>query len=91
MTPTTLREMLRDDHEEVRRAAAAACALKHDKQYLPDLIDLLADKNALVVDAAHASLKAITGADFGPETGSTDSERTKAILAWRTWMKTKHD
>jgi hypothetical protein len=89
MSAITLREMFRDSHEEIRRAAAAAAGLKGDKQYIPDLIDLLGDKELPVVLAAHESLKTLTTVDFGPAADAADSDRTKAILSWRSWFKTQ--
>ncbi len=87
MTAGTLREMLIDPNREIRSAAARACGLKADKQHVPDLIGLLADQESRIVTDAHVSLKSLTGQDFGPEPNAADSEKIKAILAWRNWLK----
>ncbi len=89
MTATTLRNMLADENREIRQAAATACGLKADNQFVPDLVDLLTDKDALVVEAAHTSLKSLTGKDFGPAPNATSSDKTRAIFAWRNWLKTQ--
>lgn len=75
MSANTLRGMLRADDAELRRAAALACAMKDDKDHVPDLIGLVADPNADVVRAARAALKSLTGRDFATAT------------EWRAWLK----
>jgi HEAT repeat protein len=89
MSATTLREMLKDDNREIRRAAAAACASKEDKQYIPHLINLLSDSENIVVRAARTSLVALSKQDFGPEPDAGPGDKTKAILAWKNWWKTQ--
>jgi hypothetical protein len=89
MTATTLREMLKDDNREIRRGASAACALKSDVQFIPDLINALSDADALVVAAARASLRGLSGKDFGPESTASDLEKAKAIAAWKSWWATQ--
>ncbi len=73
MTPATLRTMLKADEAELRRGAALACAMKDDKDHIPDLIDSLGDKDAFVMRAAKAGLRSLTGKDF-----ATANE-------WRAW------
>ncbi len=73
MTAATLRAMLKTDEAELRRAAALACAMKDDKDHIPDLIDALGDKDASVMRAAKAGLKSLTGKAF-----ATADE-------WREW------
>src|SRR5262249_40686681 len=85
MTANTLREKLRDEDVEVRRAAALACAMKDDRAQVPALIELLEDREPLVVRAARAALKSLTEQDFGPEADATRAERTKAVAAWKAW------
>jgi hypothetical protein len=85
MTATTLGEKLADDAPEVRRAAALACAMKDDKTNVRRLIDLLEDKEPTVARAAYASLKSLTGRDFGPAANATRNEIREAVSAWRDW------
>jgi hypothetical protein len=85
MTVATLREMLRDDNGEVRCAAAAACGFKEDRQLVPELINSLNDTEQLVVNAAHTSLKTLSGRDFGPEGSSSAADRAKSIQEWKSW------
>jgi hypothetical protein len=89
MTPGTLRNMLRDENREIRRAASLACAMKEDKSHIPDLIATLGDQDMYVVRAARAGLKHLTGQDFGPTPEATPAERTKAIHNWELWFKTQ--
>jgi hypothetical protein len=85
MTAKTLGEKLDDDAPEVRRAAALACAMKEDKTHLRRLIGLLEDKEAAVARAAYASLKSLTGRDFGPSANASAAEVRQAVSAWRDW------
>jgi hypothetical protein len=89
MKADTLRAYLKDEEPEIRRAAALACAMKDDKQFVPALIGLLDDPEPLVERAAHAALKALTREDFGPKSGADRDERDKAVAAWRAWWE-KH-
>jgi hypothetical protein len=85
MTAATLRQELKDDDPEIRRAAALACAMKDDKSHVPDLIPLLEDREPIVGRAAHAALKNLTGKDFGPEANASRQETANAMAAWRGW------
>jgi HEAT repeat protein len=75
---TALREYLQDDSAEVRHAAAVAIGKGKAKVHIPDLIPLLEDADRAVAEAALASLKALTGEDFGP-----------TARAWGDWWKKK--
>jgi len=85
MTAATLRQELKDDDPEIRRAAALACAMKDDKSHVPDLIPLLEDREPIVGRAAHAALKNISRKDFGPEANASRQETANAMAAWRGW------
>jgi len=85
MTAVTLRAELKDDDPEIRRAASLACAMKDDKNHIPDLIPLLDDPEPLVARAAHASLKSLANQDFGPAKNASDKDRAQAIEAWKAW------
>jgi hypothetical protein len=89
MTSGTLGAKLEDDNAEVRRAAALAVAMKEDKAHVERLIELLDDRQASVGRAAHAALKSLSGADFGPPADASQEDRKKAITAWRAWWKEK--
>ncbi|AMV29774.1 hypothetical protein VT84_35605 [Gemmata sp. SH-PL17] len=77
MTPISLRGMLKAEDVELRRGAALACAMKDDKNHIPDLIDALSDKNEAVAKAARAGLKSLTEKDF-----ATANE-------WREWYASR--
>jgi hypothetical protein len=89
MTAKTLREMLADPDAELRRAACLACAMKDDKSHIPDLIERINDPSELVVPAARAGLKSLTGKDFGPPPGADETARAKARADWATWYATE--
>jgi hypothetical protein len=85
MTAETLRNKLRDTDREIRRAAALACAMKDDKDHVPDLIESLTDGDGEVVKACRAALRSLTEKDFGPSAGATAADRAKAAADWRAW------
>ena len=85
MTPDTLRGLTRDPEAEIRRAATLACAMRDDKDHIPDLIDRLTDPSEVVVRAARAGLRSLTGEDFGPPSGANADVKLKSATDWRTW------
>ncbi len=85
MKDETLAEYLQDEDPEIRRAAALAVGQKESKALLPGLISMLRDSEISVVRAAHASLKVLTGQDFGPALKATREERDQAVLKWIEW------
>jgi hypothetical protein len=85
MSAGTLRAMAKGDDAELRRGAVLACAMRDDKAHVPDLIDRLTDEEDLVVRAAKAGLKSLTGQDFGPKAGATKEQRKAAAEAWKRW------
>jgi hypothetical protein len=89
MKPATLRNYLKDEDVEIRRAAALAVAQKDALSLVPELIKLLSDPESLVERAAHAALKAMAGKDLGPPAGAERAERDRAIAAWKSWWEKK--
>jgi hypothetical protein len=85
MTAETLQGMTKAEDPELRRGAVLACAMKDDKTHVPHLIDRLTDDEDLVVRAARAGLKSLTGQDFGPVAGASKEQRKAAADAWQTW------
>jgi hypothetical protein len=85
MTTVTLRDKLQEQDLEIRRAAALACAMKDEKQLVPDLIALLKDPEPPVALAAQAALKDLSGQNFGPEKDASRAERDEAISRWKSW------
>jgi hypothetical protein len=85
MTAATLRQELKDDDPEIRRAAALACAMKDDKAHIPDLIPMLQDFEPIVGRGAHAALKSLSGKDFGPPNGASAQDVSHAVAAWKGW------
>lgn len=86
MTALTLREMLKDENPEIRNAAAWACGLKDDKQFISDLIVVLNDTETLVVQSARNSLRSLSGKDFGPQSDANPADKAKAIADWKAWL-----
>jgi hypothetical protein len=91
MTASTLKDKLRDDDLEVRRAAALAVAMKEEKPLVPRLIELLDDPEPPVSRAAHAALKNLSGQDFGPGPEASRAERAQAVTAWKDWWAKQGD
>ena len=89
MTAETLRRQMKDSDPELRRAAVLAAAMKEGKAHVPDLIDRIADPADLVVRAARAGLKSLTGKDFGPNPGADDAAKAKAKTDWNRWYLTE--
>jgi hypothetical protein len=87
MTAKTLTDYLTDEDPEIRVAAVLACDLKESKAHIPQLIEMLRDKESVVERAAHTALKDLSKQDFGPMANATAAERDKAIAAWQEWWK----
>jgi HEAT repeat protein len=86
MNAATLRARLRDTNPELRAAAARACAGKEDLEQVPLLIQLLEDKETMVVRAARSALRHLArGKDYGPVDDSNPADRGKAIDEWKKW------
>ena len=86
MTADTLREMAKYDDVELRRAAILAMAMKDDKAHIPDLVAAILDEEDMVVRAARAGLKSLTGEDFGPDANATAGEKLFTVDSWKKWM-----
>jgi HEAT repeat protein len=71
-----LRARLESRRTAVRQAAASALGALRDEEFVPDLIELLADESAGVRSNAHRSLVEITGLAF-----RADCQR------WRDWRE----
>ncbi len=87
MTAETLRQYLKGDDPELRRATVLAMAMKDDKTLIPDLITALLDEDETVVRAARVGLKSLTGQDFGPPPGADLRVRSAAAHAWLDWFR----
>jgi peptidoglycan/xylan/chitin deacetylase (PgdA/CDA1 family) len=74
---------------ELRRAAAAACALSLEKGHVPALIAALKDREAAVVRAAHEALRGLTGQDFGPADGADAGVIALSADAWLRWWRSQ--
>jgi hypothetical protein len=68
------------------REIAAQQAVKQ-RSLAGDLIDLLADKEEAVVQAARRSLASQAGRDHGPEQGASATQRDESISRWRSWLE----
>lgn len=87
MTADTLRDKLKDQRLEMRRAAVLASAMKEDPALIPDLIGVLDDAETVVVRAAGVALRALTGENFGPAANATPEERAKSVAGWKDWWQ----
>jgi hypothetical protein len=93
LTESTIRQWLKSDNAEIRRAAVLALAMKDDggsgsgrMDRLSDIVDRLDDTDPLVVRAALAALKSLTKEKFGPPPNATEAERAHAIEEWKDWF-----
>lgn len=87
MTAETLRQYMKGEDPELRRAAVLAMAMKDDITLVPDLITALLDEEEMVVRAARVGLKSLTGQDFGPLPGADLRARRAAAQAWLDWFR----
>jgi hypothetical protein len=87
MTGETLRTMAKSPDAELRRGAILAMAMKDDNVFLDSLIVALLDKDDIVVRAAKAGLKSMTGEDFGPPANASAEDKKAAAKAWLEWLR----
>ncbi len=87
-TAAALKSLLSDERAEVRAAAARIVGAKK-LAYAPQLIDLIADSDTRVSQAARQALVRITGQDLGPEDSADSSQRSEAASRWREWWSRK--
>jgi hypothetical protein len=85
MTPATLRDKLGSDQDELRLAAIQAAGDKKAQDLVPDLIELVTEKNSAVRSAAGKALQTITGKDFGPAPNASFEEQFYARKQWQAW------
>jgi HEAT repeat protein len=86
---TTLRLYLEDDDPEIRRAAALALGMRDAKETVTVVAKLLLDSDPSVVRATHASLRSLTGEDYGPTPYSTEEEKQEAVKKYQAWRPGK--
>jgi hypothetical protein len=85
--PEVVKEKLKDEEPEVRKAAARAVAARVPS-LAGDVVELLADEEADVRQAAREALvKLSKGEDFGPDEKATKEQREEALAKWREWWK----
>lgn len=85
MSAATLREKLKDDDPEVRRAAALAAAMNDDKTFIPDLVPLVTDPVSSVARAIPVALEKLTGQNLGPQADASPADRAAARVRWQEW------
>jgi hypothetical protein len=84
-----LRARLADKGSETRRAAALACAARGERELLPQLVGLLADRHGEVAQAARSALRELTGEDFGPRPKTGAAAGAAAVRRWQAWLVAK--
>jgi HEAT repeat protein len=87
MPTAALRDRLRDEDEEIQRAAIRASAHKNDKALVPDLIALVAEGEPENARLASRSLRTLTSQDIGPTGEAPPEQWASAALAWEYWWK----
>jgi hypothetical protein len=81
-----LKEKFKDDHAEVR-AAAARVAGSNGYHLESALIELLGDDEKPVWQSAHEALvKLAKGKDLGPRRDANAADRKEAVEKWRAWL-----
>jgi hypothetical protein len=86
LSAAALKEEFKNDHAEVRAAAARVAGSKNF-HVEKELIDLLADDEKSVWQAARDSLRQLArGADFGPKSDATPADRKESSERWRAWL-----
>jgi hypothetical protein len=86
---TTLRSYLEDDDPEIRRGAALALGMRDAKETVAEVAKLLLDADPSVVRATHASLRSLTGEDYGPTPYATEEEKQEALKKYQAWRARK--
>jgi hypothetical protein len=82
-----VQEKLKDELVEVRKAAVRVVATKMPR-LAGDLIEVLADKEEQVRDAAHQALRKLSaGEDFGPPLDASEEQIVEAQAKWRSWWE----
>ncbi len=89
MTSRTLkRNLASDDDAEVRLASIQASAVREKKELIPDLIELLVNRDTPTAAAAHDALVRLSGQDFGPKAeNATVVASFVAQKTWRQWWE----
>jgi hypothetical protein len=80
-----LHTCLQGGDPEIRRAAMAIAGEKMARQFIPDLIQCMADSDRAVAHAAHTALIRITAENFGPPLGAAPEAYAEAALRWSQW------
>jgi hypothetical protein len=84
-TEAVVKEKLKDELVEVRKAAVRVVAAKMPR-LAGELIDVLADEQAEVRAAAHDALVKLShGEDFGPAADAGKEQVAEAQGKWRSW------
>jgi signal transduction histidine kinase len=86
---TTLRRYLEDDDPEIRRGAALALGMRDAKETVVEVAKLLLDPDPSVVRATHASLRSLTGEDYGPTPYATEEEKQESVKKYQAWRARK--
>jgi len=81
----TLLRYLVDSDSEIRRAAVLALAMRDAKDAVTAVAPLILDPNPSVVRATCASLRTLTGEDYGPLPNATEEEKQEAVKRYREW------
>jgi hypothetical protein len=82
---TTLLGYLEDSDAEIRRAAVLALGMRDSKETVAAVAQLLLDPNPSVVRATCASLRSLTGEDYGPPPNATEEEKQDALKKYQGW------
>jgi hypothetical protein len=87
MNDKTLSRYLRDENPEIRHAAVLGVAWRDSMAHVQRMIEMLDDPEVLVVRATVASLKSLSGKDYGPRQYATQTEHDEAVARWKDWAR----
>lgn len=87
MSPATLRDKLKEEDVEIRRAAILAAAMNEDKSFIPDILGLLNDPAPAVWRAVPVALRLLSGKEFSLSPTASSAEREQARAQWEERLR----
>ena len=80
-------QLLAGRQSRVAPGHAYGIAMREEKELIPDLIAVLADKEDFVVKAVRVALRSLSNQDFGPAPGAGKAQKKEAMAGWTGWWK----
>jgi hypothetical protein len=83
--------VLKDRDAFVRRVCAESFGELGARNAVGSLIEALADDESIVRDAAHRSVRKLTGKDFGFDPEGKPDKRSQALKRWSDWWESSRE